>query len=368
MRDLAAAAERARLEGGGPQLVGPEVPLGPALFADDTAPRDALVAVPLPSGPVPDGGEVVEAAGCRWVVAESLAAARAGAGKVQGRRTTVDPDPPLLRFLTPVDSLTPGPERPDGTVALATQWVEPAYLEPDASWCAPGGEPASPLAQGGAFGGKLHSPAPTAARELADRLGQTVRVVLAREDVVRLGPKRPPIAATARRDGDGVRIDGVAAPGFPTDVVWPVGDGITVQASWRTVQVAGPPTNGDLRAVGLAEQAMLVAGALGQVPEVVTPSGARASAALEVTDGRITRVRIGLAAGDPLDPVVLRSYAIGAVHMALGWVCTEGLAVDPTTGEVHDLTIRSFGVPQSAGSRSTSPTWSTSCSSSSSPT
>jgi CO/xanthine dehydrogenase Mo-binding subunit len=28
--------------------------------------------------------------------------------------------------------------------------------------------------------------------------------------------------------------------------------------------------------------------------------------------------------------------------MALGWACSEGLAVD--AGEVHDLTIRSFGV------------------------
>ena len=40
----------------------------------------------------------------------------------------------------------------------------------------------------------------------------------------------------------------------------------------------------------------------------------------------------------------MRSYAIGAVHMALGWVLTEGLSVDVETGEVHDLTIRSFGV------------------------
>ena len=30
--------------------------------------------------------------------------------------------------------------------------------------------------------------------------------------------------------------------------------------------------------------------------------------------------------------------------MALGWVLSEGIAVDPATGEVHDLTIRSFGV------------------------
>jgi CO/xanthine dehydrogenase Mo-binding subunit len=30
--------------------------------------------------------------------------------------------------------------------------------------------------------------------------------------------------------------------------------------------------------------------------------------------------------------------------MALGWVCTESLTVDPATGEIHDLTIRSFGI------------------------
>ena len=54
--------------------------------------------------------------------------------------------------------------------------------------------------------------------------------------------------------------------------------------------------------------------------------------------------RVRVAAGDPLDEVVLRSYSVGAAHMALGWVFTEGIAVDPVTGEVHDLTIRSFGV------------------------
>ena len=48
-------------------------------------------------------------------------------------------------------------------------------------------------------------------------------------------------------------------------------------------------------------------------------------------------------AGDPLDEVVLRSYATGAAHMALSWLSREGIAVDEA-GEVHDLTIRSFGV------------------------
>ena len=33
--------------------------------------------------------------------------------------------------------------------------------------------------------------------------------------------------------------------------------------------------------------------------------------------------------------------------MALGWVCSEGLAVD-AEGEVHDLTMRSFGILRAA--------------------
>ena len=40
---------------------------------------------------------------------------------------------------------------------------------------------------------------------------------------------------------------------------------------------------------------------------------------------------------------MLRSYCIGATHMALGWVRREGIAVDGH-GEPHDLTIRSFGI------------------------
>ena len=54
-------------------------------------------------------------------------------------------------------------------------------------------------------------------------------------------------------------------------------------------------------------------------------------------------VHVTVDAGDPLDEVVLRCYCIGAAHMALGWVRSEGLAVDEA-GEVQDLTIRSFGL------------------------
>ncbi|HEV2309741.1 MAG TPA: 2Fe-2S iron-sulfur cluster-binding protein, partial [Acidimicrobiia bacterium] len=180
-RDLDAAGARAALEGGVPQRVGADVPLGAGGFADDGAPADALVAVPRPPG---SSAESVDAVGAAWVVAETLGEARARAAPTPGRRTTRREGPPL-----------PLPERVPGGVRLATSWVEPAYLEPDASWCEPGGAPASPLANGGAFGGKTTSLAPAAAEALSARLGRPVRVVYAREDVVRLGPKRPPVAA-----------------------------------------------------------------------------------------------------------------------------------------------------------------------------
>jgi aerobic-type carbon monoxide dehydrogenase small subunit (CoxS/CutS family) len=346
-RDLAAAGARAALEGTVAQAVGPDVVLGGRPFADDSAPRDALVAVPRPPGA---DVKAVDAAGCSWVLGESLAEARANAGKVQGRRTTVADVVPIAAVPLPA-----------GGVRLATSWLEPAYLEPDASWCAPGGEPFSPLANGGAFGGKTESIAPHAARELADATGRTVRVVFSREDVVRLGAKRPPMAGSAVADlrACSVGISGArAAPCRPAVFPYP----LDVRRDWRTVTVAGPPT-GALRAAW-AEEVVLVEGALdvagadrsalvrdARTASVLLhtcalgPEGALAGAAVEMgSPGAIDRVRVRVAAGDPLDAVVLRSYVIGAVHMALGWVLTESIAVDPGTGAVHDLTIRSFGI------------------------
>lgn len=346
-RDLDAAGRRAELESGGPQAVGVAMATGDAGFADDLASRDVLVAVPAPPG---HEGETMHAAGLEWVVGGSLLDARARAGKVQGRNTTVEAVPPLAV-----------PEAPAGGVALATSWVEPAYLEPDASFGHPDGIVATPLANGGAFGGKVDSPAPLAARELASRLGRPVRVVFAREDVVRLGPKRPPIAATAVvRDGR-VEIRGTTLLA-PPPYTGPYA--LTVDAHWAVTTRPGPPVANTLRAAGLAEQHLLVEAALDAAgtdrATIVDPrgttvlldtlatstDGALAGARVEVDDttGAVTAVHVRLDAGDPLDGTVLRSYAIGAAHMALGWVLTEGLAVDPYTGDVLDLTIRSFGV------------------------
>jgi CO/xanthine dehydrogenase Mo-binding subunit len=55
------------------------------------------------------------------------------------------------------------------------------------------------------------------------------------------------------------------------------------------------------------------------------------------------RVDVEVWAGEVLDETTLRSYCLGAVHQALGWVRNEGVAVD-ADGLVQDLTVRSFGV------------------------
>ncbi len=316
-RDLTAAARRAALEGGTPQAVGPSVPVGEGGFADDLAPPDALVAVLAA-----DGG---------WAVAETLREARAVAGKVQGRRSTIQLGHPL--------EVPPGPWQQ----TLRTTWVEPGYLETDASWCRPGGEPASPLANGGAFGAKLASPAPHVARRLADEHGRPVRVLLSREDTVRLGPKRPPVAAGIGLDGTGVmRI--VRTPGV-ADAVRSLAPGIVVEE----VDVAGPPTSGAIRGAGWVEAAVLLAVVSrmrddggperGSGVRVTVASGSTAEASIAPDGGVGVRVSCGMS----LDDVVLRSYCTGAAHMALSWVRSEGLAVDEE-GHPLDLTIRSFGI------------------------
>jgi hypothetical protein len=291
--------------------VAPEVALGRGGFADDLAPADALVAVPSADGD--------------WVVGETLSEALRAAGKVPGRRTT-------RRIRHPL-------ELPEGdwAVRLRTTWVEPGYLETDASWCEPGGRPASPLANGGAFGGKDDTDVARVARRLADRHGRPVRVRYAREDVVRRGPKRPPIAAGMRLDGTGtlrvVRTAGLA------EAVRAVAPGLSVEE----LVVRGPRTSASIRGAGWTEVAVLRSALRDEAGPVRAPNGARAEA--EVSgDGLQVRV----ACGDPLDEVVLRSYCIGAAHMALGWVTSEGLTVDEH-GQIHDLTVRSFGiVPASA--------------------
>ena len=308
-RDLEAAARRASLEGASAQHVSSNIALGAGGFADDAAPADALVAVRNSAGD--------------WVVAETLSEARRLAGKVQGRRTTA--------ALTWPVSVPEG----DWVRTLQTTWVEPAYLEPDASWCRPGAEPASPLGNAGAFGGKVTTDVGEVAKRLAEQHGRAVRVLFSREDVVRLGPKRPPLALGLRADGSG-RVTVVRTPGI-VEAIMSIAPGLVVEQ----VDLAGPPTSASVRAAGWAEVAAGLAslreGDSGD--EVVAPNGARAIVTVGV-DGSVS-VRVW--AGEVLDAVVLRSYCIGAVHQAIGWVRSEAIGVDHE-GVPMDLTIRSFGI------------------------
>ncbi len=313
-RSFDAAARRAEIEGGVAQTVSREVALGEGGFADDGAPVDALIAV--------------RSVGDEWVVGETIAEARRLAGKVQGRRTTVDTQPPL--------DLPVG----DWVRTLRTSWVDPGYLETDASWCAPGGEPASALGNGGAFGAKETSQAAAIARRLADEHGRPVRVLYSREDAIRLGPKRPPIAAGIAADGTGVvrvaRTPGIAA------AITAVAPGLVVEE----VDLPGPPTSVALRGAGWAEAAILLAG-LAEAPAAGDPG---ATATITAPGGGTARatydgstIAVSVRCGDPLDEVVLRSYCIGAAHMGFSWVTSEGLAID-ADGEIGDLTVRSLRI------------------------
>jgi len=316
-RDLGAAARRAAIEGAGPQQVGLDVPLGRAPFAEDTAPADATVAMRAADG--------------TWVTAATPHAARRLAGVVPGRHGTLEAVPPLA--VPPVDA----------PVTLRTSWVDPAYLEPDASWCEPGGVPASPVAAGGAFGGKTASPLPEIARGLAAEVGRPVRARWSREDVVRLGPKRPPVAASVDPVGRTAHVAVVRTPGVVDRIragfgAVPGVEGWDVEVT--EVDVPGPPTSTALRTAGWAEGVVLASSAVDVGPITVrTPQGAEATVEVH-GDGTIEVV---VRCGDPLDEVVVRSYAIGAAHMALSWVTSEALAVG-ADGVPLGLTVRSAGV------------------------
>jgi len=320
-RDPLLAAWRAQLEGPAFQTSGASVVLGQGGFAGDTAPEGASVAI------YDDG---------RVSLADGLARARQGLPKVQGRRSGVALRHPL--------------EVPEGewAITLQTTWVEPAYLEPDASWCLPGGIPVSPLANGGAFGGKRWSAVADEARRLADAEQRPVLALWTREEVVRRGPKRPPVAIGLRSDGTGVMR--VARPDRPADLasvhsaVAEVAPGLAVEER----DVAGPPIGAELRGAGWVEAAVVLAavraksaGTVGRkVPvEITGRTGGRALVSIDDDD----RVAVEVWAGEALDETTLRSYCYGAVHQALGWVWSEGVAVDDD-GRVQDLTMRSFGV------------------------
>lgn len=314
-RDPAAATARATLESATRQVASKDVALGRAGFADDTAPAAARVALGAGSS--------------GYAIGADERTARSSAQVIQGRNSTIPLSHPVAV--------------PEGRfdVVLQTTWVEPAYLEPDASWCEPGGEPASPFGNAGAFGAKRHSPVAADARRLADEQGCAVRARWTREAVVRRAEKRPPVALGLRRDGTGVVGLGWTQGSRPLDEVVARIAAAAPGATIEVHEVAGPPVGVTHRGAGVAEVAAALA-ALDAADDgtctVTVATGATASVRVDASS-----IAVRVDAGDPLCATTLRSYVIGAVHQGYSMVTTEGVAVD-ADGSPVDLTIRSFGI------------------------
>src|SRR5690606_24240066 len=114
-----------------------------------------------------------------------------------------------------------------------------------------------------------------------------------REDAVRLGPKRPPVAGGMRADGSGV-LRVVATDGVEASVA-AVAPGVRVEQH----PVPGPATSLDLRAAGWAEALVLAAGAgalTGAGPGVLAADrgDGRAAVALRSPEGAEARAEVVL--------------------------------------------------------------------------
>jgi xanthine dehydrogenase small subunit len=321
-RDFARASLRATLEGGTKQVVGPRVALGCAGFAMDELPERTLVAVGDRNG--------------RWGLGDSLSQARARLQSTPGRHGRMQPAHPVEL-----------PEK-DWLFSLRTTWVEPGYLEPDACVWIPGDEPRVPLANGGAFGGKLHSVVEEMAQRLSEQYQRPVAATLTREATVVFGPKRPPMALGI--DTEGRFWAGVVATSGIEEVIEQAAMSLGWQVSLEQVPAKGFRCSTDLRAAGWAETtAFLTAWSLCEgnpsklahsSPWVTVTTEEGAVAKLKMTE---EQVLVEVQAGDPLDEVTLVSYCTGAVHMGLSLVRSEYLGVS-SEGDPVDLTIRSFGI------------------------
>lgn len=163
---------------------------------------------------------------------------------------------------------------------------------------------------------------------------------------MRLGPKRPPVAGGANPDGTGLLRIAATSPQLTEprygcssidELVALFAPGIELEH----VETPGPPTSADIRGAVWAEAVCLAAMAQGELRRLEVPGGPWAHATVDETGIMVhASSPAGLAT---FDRTVLRSYCIGAAHMATSLVRSESLTVDEA-GEVHDLTIRSFGI------------------------
>ena len=352
--DPSAAARRAELEGGVSQLVGPLVPLGDGGFADDGAPRDALVAVPLPPGST---AESVEVAGSSWVVADSLLEARALAGKVQGRRTTVDPEPPLAlpvpvcRWRAPRDVVGRARiPRARRVVVRARRRSRDAARQRR----------------------RVRRQGRVAGRRGGARARRSHRTHRARR--VRTRRRRPPRPQASADRGDRVRSTGDpcacrgTSSATPTPFTPPIAWPYAIEEHGRVDERDRPRADDrvDVARRRASPSAPCCSRARCTSPAPTAASLVRddrvASVLLdscvavdEWRARRRTRHRRRQRARSSVCTCASRPAIRSTTSCCVptrsvprtwrsGWVLTEGLAVDPETGEVHDLTIRSFGI------------------------
>ena len=347
-RDLDAAAQRAALEGGVPQR-GRAATCRSATggFADDRAPRDALVAVPLPARR-PAAPTRSTPRGCRGSWPSRCSRRGRCAGKVQGRRTTAEARVAARPSRAPAGRRAARHRLGGARVPRARRVVVRARRRARrrrsrtaarsaartiARWRRGRARARRPLRSRGAR--RLlarRRRAPRAEAPADRRAARATTTARSRSTGVVVGAVDPfvaPIEWPYRVDEVGRRGRAARVPGPPTSSRAPRG---------RARRARGAP-RGRARRRGCrpscARRVTSASRARCSTPasRVVGERRALAGARVDIDDdGTIARVAVRVAAGDPLDEVVLRSYAIGAAHMALGWVLTEGLTVDPETG------------------------------------
>ncbi len=155
------------------------------------------------------------------------------------------------------------------------------------------------------------------------------------------------MAIGLKADGTGI-VRVVACPGIEAAIAL-----AAPLVEIELVDIERPSVSASLRAAGWAEATIALTGLQAKLKQseshsgqddlvssglIISPQGATAEAVIE--DGRI---KVKVRCGRPLDEIVLRSYCIGAAHMAWSWLTSEALTVDPN-GIAQDLTIRSFGI------------------------